>query len=157
MRETEILRIPKQNVLVHLALAGAEPRPVEILLAAHQAHEFRRQHVLDVLEEPLLFLPARDSASGVWEIVNKRWILWIRMSSEEEVDEELFDFAKKVRVDLQGKAQLEGELLYSAPEESARVSDYLNLPGRFFRLWEGEHVYLVNKSLVFRVVEMARG
>lgn len=151
MQKTEILRIRKLNVFVDLALAGAEPRPVEILLAEQLAHEFRRQHVLDLLEEPFPFLPARDSASGVWEIVNKRWILWIRIDSEEEVEEQLFDFEKKVRVDLQGGAQLEGELLYS--EESARVSDYLNLPGRFFRLWEGEHLYLVNKSLVLRIVE----
>lgn len=151
MKETEILRIPKQNVLVDLALAGAEPRSMELLLAEHLAHEFRRQHVLDLLEEPLPFLPARDAISGVWEIVNKRSMLWIRLGGEDEVDEVLFDFEKKVRVDLQGGAQLEGELLYS--EESPRVSDYLNLPGSFFRLWEGEHLYLVNKSLVLRVVE----
>lgn len=151
---TEILRIPKQTVLVDLALAGAEPRPVEILLAEQLAREFRRQHVLDLLEEPVSFFPARDSASGAWEIVNKRWLLWIRLGSGEEVDEELFDVAKKIRVDLQGGAPLEGELLHS--EESARVSDYLNLPGRFFRLWEGEHLYLVNKSFVLRIVETGK-
>ena len=50
-------------------------------------------------------------------------------------------------------APLEGELLYSAQEQETRVTDYMNIEGRFFRLWREDDVYLVNKSFVLRVIE----
>ena len=98
MRQTEILRVRQQNVPVELALADSAPRPVEIFLDEHQAHAFRRQHILDLLEGEAAFLPARDSTSGVWEIFNKDALLWIRVPLEPlgqsgaESSEELFDF-----------------------------------------------------------------
>ncbi len=160
MRQTELLRIRKQNVPVDLALPGAPPRPVEIFLAEHQAHEFRRQHVFDLLEQGAAFLPARDFASGVWEIFHKDALLWIRVplgptGENLEAGDELFDFEKRVRIELQGGDPLEGELLYSAPEQAARVVDYLNQEGRFFRLWQGDRLYLINKVFVLRVIELS--
>jgi hypothetical protein len=160
MRQTEILRVRKQNVPVELALADTPPRPVEIFLAEHQAHEFRRQHVLDLLEGGPAFLPARDTATGMWEIFNKEALLWIRVplgplgDSDATESEELFDFRSRVRIELHGGPALEGELLYSAPEEASRPVDYLNEASRFFRLWDTEHLYLVNRSFVLRVIEL---
>ena len=158
MRQTELLRVRKQNVPVELALPGSPPRPVEVFLAEHHAHEFRRQHVLDLLEQPAAFLPARDFTSGVWEVFNKDALLWIKVplspqGGGEEANDELFDFRQKVRVDLTSGAPLDGELLYSAQEQETRVTDYMNLEGRFFRLWREDDVYLVNKSYVLRVIE----
>ena len=60
-----------------------------------------------------------------------------------------------MRVDLIGAAPLAGELLYSAPEQSTRLVDYVNEPGRFLRLWAKETLYLINKAFVMRVVEIA--
>jgi hypothetical protein len=60
-----------------------------------------------------------------------------------------------VRVDLIGAEPLAGELLYFAPEQSTRLVDYLNEPGRFLRLWAKETLYLINKAFVLRVVEIA--
>ncbi|MEO8349236.1 MAG: hypothetical protein ABI610_10015, partial [Acidobacteriota bacterium] len=48
---------------------------------------------------------------------------------------------------------LEGEILYSAPEGSARVVDVMNRRERFFRVWSGDRVFLVNKDSVLRLVE----
>ncbi len=162
MRQTEILRIRKQAVLVELALAGSASRQVEVFLAEHEVHEFRRQHVIDLLQSVRSFLPARDWETGRWELFNKDVLLWIRVplaplgaDEPESEDEELFDFRKNVRVDLMEGVPLQGELLYSAREESTRMADYLNQAGRFFHLWQEEHLYLVNKSFVQRVVELA--
>ena len=160
VRQTELLRIRKQNVPVDLALPGAPPRPVEIFLAEHQAHEFRRQHVLDLLEQGPPFLPARDFATGVWEVLHKDALLWIRVAlgpqgETLEAGDELFDVEKRVRVEVSGGEPLEGDLLYSAPEQAARVVDYLNQDGRYFRLWEGDRLYLVNKAFVLRVIELS--
>jgi hypothetical protein len=160
---TEPLRIPKEAFAVELALAGAVPRRVEIFLAEQRANEFRRQVVLDLLEHVQAFLPARDAATGKWEIFNKDALLWIGVplapfgSQAPAVagEDELFEFRRPVRVDLIGGGPLEGELLYSAPEQSTRLVDYLNEPGRFLRLWSKETLYLINKAFVLRVVEIA--
>ena len=159
MRQTELLRVRKQNVPVEITLAGSDPRLVEVFLAEHQANQFRRQHVFDLLEQPSAFLPARDFASGVWEVFNKDALLWIKvplgpLGGVEEGGEELFDFRKKARVELLGGKPLDGDLLYSLPEPATRINDYLNREGRFFRLWQADFLYLVNKAFVVRVVEI---
>ena len=158
MRQTELLRVRKQNVPVELALPGSVPRPVEVFLSEHQAHQYRRQHVLDLLEQPAAFLPARDFASGVWEVFNKDALLWIKVplappGGDDEASDELFDFRKKVRVELFGGAPIDGDLLYSLPEPGTRINDYLNREGRCFRLWQPDHLFIVNKKFVLRVVE----
>jgi hypothetical protein len=160
MRQTELLRVKKQNVPVELALPGSPPRPVEVFLAEHQAHADRRQHVLDLLEQAAAFLPARDFVSGIWEVFNKEALLWIKVPLGAsgiggEGGEELFDYQKAVRVELLQGVPIDGELLYSLPEPAARINDYLNQPGRFFRLWQAEHLLLVNKAFVLRIVEKA--
>ena len=161
MTQTEPLRIPKEAFAVELALAGAVPRRVEIFLAEQRANEFRRQPVLDLLEHVQAFLPARDVATGTGEIFNKDALLWIGVplapfGSQAAVGEdELFEFRRPVRVDLIGGEPLTGEVLYSAPEQSTRLIDYVNEPGRFLRLWAKETLYLINKTFVLRVVQIA--
>jgi hypothetical protein len=153
------LRIRKQAVAVELALAAGEPRRVEVFVAEHRDKEFRRQDVLDLLEHVQAFLPARDVASGHWEIFNKDTLLWIGVplspfgSEQTGAAEELFEFRHPVRVDLIGTRSLEGEFLYSAPAESTRIVDYVNEPGRFLRLWTNDRLYLINKAFVLRLVE----
>ena len=156
--QTEVLRVRKQNVVVDLALAGVSPRRMELFLPEQPTSEDRRAQVLHLVEKGLTFLPARDSASGSWEIINRNAVLWIRISMEDlgalgEDADELFEFRQKVRVDLMSGAPLDGELLYSAQEQETRVTDYMNIEGRFFRLWREDDVYLVNKSFVLRVIE----
>ena len=152
--QTEFLRVRKQNVAVDLALAGISPRRMELFLPEQPTREDRRQQVLHFLETGLTFLPARD-ASGRWEILNRDAIVWIRISLGEigEDADELFDFRQRVRVDLTSGEPLDGELLYSAQEQETRVTDYMNFEGRFFRLWHGDDVYIVNKSFVLRIIE----
>ena len=155
------LRIRKLAVAVDLAMTAGPPRQVEVFLAEHRAREFRRQHVLDLLEHVQAFLPARDCTSGGWEIFNKDALLWIGVplspfgAEPAGATEELFEFRRPVHVDLVGAPTLAGELLYSAPEQSTRLVDYLNEPGRFLRLWATDRLYLINKAFVLRVVEAA--
>jgi hypothetical protein len=158
LSQTEPLRIRKQAVAVDLTLAGGRPRRVEIFLAEHRANEFRRQDVLDLLEHTQAFLPVQSVGTNVREIVNKDALLWIGVplapfGSETDAPEELFEFRHPVRVELLGADPLEGELLYSAREESTRIVDYLNETGRFLRLWAKDRLYLINKTFVLRVVE----
>lgn len=153
--QTELLRVRKLNVAVDLALTGSAPRQVEIYLAEQPTQEDRRQQVLDLLEKGMPFLPARDMETGRWEIFSRDAVLWVRipLAGLGDGGEELFEIRQRVCVDLISGQALAGELLWSAEESSTRVTDYMNSEGRFFRLWQEEHVLLVNKSCVLRVVE----
>jgi hypothetical protein len=157
VNQTE-LRVSTKAVAVDLTLAGGRPRRVEIFLAEHRANEFRRQDVLDLLENVNAFLPVRDARSADREIINKDALLWIGVplapfGTEPDAAEELFEFRRPVRVELLGTSSIDGDLLYSAREESTRIVDYLNETGRFVRLWARDRLYLINKTYVLRIVE----
>ena len=154
------LRIRKNAVAVDLALARGEPRRVEVFVAEHRDREFRPEGVLNLLEHEQAFLPARDVATGSGELFNKDAVLWIRVPlaslRTEPSATELFEFRRPVRVDLAEGQSLAGELLYSAPDESTRLVDYVNEPGRFLRLWTKDFLYLINKAFVLRLIEVTR-
>lgn len=157
MLQARSLQVRKDPFEVELALASGSPRRVELYLAEHGPHAFVRQRVLDLLNEVESFLPARDLETGERESFNSRAVLWIAASraslDAEGSADELFEHRRLVRVDLSGGGALAGEVLYSAPDGETRLVDYLNRRERFFRLWEGDRVVLVNKDFVLRVVE----
>jgi hypothetical protein len=157
MSQAKPLRVRKEPLEVELALAGATPRRVELYLAEHGSHGFSRQRVRELIEQSECFLPACDGATGGWESFNARAVVWIALSracaDADGAAEELYDHRRLVRVEFERGEPLEGEILYSAPEGSARVVDVLNRRERYFRLWSGDRVYLVNKDSVLRVVE----
>ena len=161
MRSSAQLRIRKEPLSVELLLAGDPPRRVELFLAEHGSRDFNRQRVLDLLEEAGPFLPVRDLETGEWESFNSHAVVWIGMSGAsidaEGPSDELFEHRRSVRVSLVGGASLEGEVLYSAPDGGSRLVDHLNRKERFFRLWNGERVFLVNKGSVLRVVDKGDG
>ncbi len=155
--ETEFLRVRKQNVAVDLTLAGTLPRRVELFLADPVRPDDLRNQVMTLLESGTPFLPARDCVTSGWEIFSRDAVLWVRIPLADLAaageTEELFDIRQKVRVDLKSADPLTGELLWSAEQRATRVTDYMNSEGRFFRLWQEEHVLLVNRSYVLRVIE----
>lgn len=156
--DTEILRVRKQILAVDLALSGIAPRRVEVFLAERENPGNRRRRLFDLLERGTTFLPARDSTTGVWEIVNRDLVVSVRVAQSafaEDGDDadELYDIRQRVRVDLTTGDAISGELLYSAAETLTRVTDYMNQTERFFRLWTEEDLFLIQKSFVARVIE----
>lgn len=162
------IKVPKIPVTVDVTLEGQPVRALEIFIAEHQSHAYRRQHVIDLLESPdASFLPARDVDADEFSLFNKEALVTVGIPLSdgelpveeipETIDDELFDIRAMVRVDLRRSGSVTGRVLYSPPARQARVADYLNQPGRFFRLWTDSHVYLINKAYVVRVAELPEG
>jgi hypothetical protein len=150
------LRVPKRAVTVELALVARAACRVDLFVAEHHAHDFRPEDVLDLLEDPPAFLPAReitDDGGGSWFVLNKDTVVWVALHGGVR-DEDLYDTRQDVGVELTSGTLLRGELLFSAPDGHNRLSDHLNGSGRFLRLWAPDRVYLVNKTYVLRVVEL---
>lgn len=161
MPQSESLRVRKERLEVELVLAGGSPRRVELFLAEHGSHDFNRQRVIELLDQAGSFLPGRDLETGEWESFNPRAVVWIGMSGSsidaEGSGDELFEHRRSVRISLAAGDWLEGEVLYSAPDAGPRLVDHLNRNERYFRLWRGDQVFLVNKEWVLRVVENGQG
>jgi hypothetical protein len=124
-----------------------------VFLAEHQDHSWHRQEVLDLLELEEPFFPAHDEDADVWMLVGRSAVVWVAIDNEVESDDEepLFDYRREVSLDLYGGRSLEGQLLYAAPPEQARLMDYMNATHGFFRVFTAERVYLVARSAVLRV------
>jgi hypothetical protein len=158
------LRLPKIPVEIEIAVVGGAIRTVRVFVAQHQEHDYRRQHLIDLLEAPKPFLATQPADGEPFELANKATVVWAALALddgalpiEEEADDrepELYDVQTQVRVDLVGLESLAGQVLYSPPSGRARVYDYLNQGGRFFRLWTADKLYLVNKDHTLRVVEL---
>ncbi len=153
------LRIPTKKLTVKLILDGDKTHSVVLHLAEHE------QNLIDLLQTDQSFMPVRDAADGSWCIVNKSSLLWAsiilqngRLPINVDVDEEaLYDKQAKIEVHLASGESLEGKILYSPPQGRGRVTDHMNRPAHFFRLWTPDHLYLVNKSRVLRIVEIDEG
>jgi hypothetical protein len=152
-------RVPKRVVTVEVELLGRAPERAQVFVAAGEGGDAARHAVVDLLEKESAFLPTQSESDRSPQIFNKDSVVWVAIAGDaaasEGADEEdtLFEYRHEVRVELVGGGHLTGELLYSLPADHARVVDYLNAPGRFFRLWTGDRLFLVNKAFVERVFE----
>ncbi len=172
------LRLPTLAVVVDLARTSAAPVRVE-LFVADVPRRGRTELVGDVaamLDAEPAFVPVRELevAAGPQVVaLNKHSILWIEMSLRdvgggprsdavpEEVDPyepseilQLFDHRHDLRVELDTGTVVEGHVLYSSPADRPRLTDHLNAPVRFLRLWTADALRLVNKQHIVRVLEL---
>jgi hypothetical protein len=146
--------VPMRAVTVELALFGRAAERARVFVAAHDEGRATRHAVVALLEQEQPFVPTQADSDRTPQVINKDAILWIAVDSRaEDADEALLDYRHVVRVELVGGTPLAGELLYTLPVDHARLVDFLNGPGRFFRLWTGTRLYLINKGYVERVVE----
>ncbi len=147
------LRVPKRRVPVEVALAGHAARPAEVFLAETSAHSHRPERLSDLLDGATSFVPVLEDGRAA--LLGRSSLLWVSVDNGvlEEDELELFSHRKKVTLELRDGSSLEGELLYTAPMESARVADFLNGHDRCFRVWQASRTYFVIKEHVLRVVE----
>lgn len=150
------LRIPTKELTVELTLLGGVGTTVALHLAEHE------QNLIDRLEEDQPFLPVRETGGSDWSIINKNGLLWAsivlvdgRLPIDVDVEEApLFDRQVEVRVDFVQGDPLHGKILYSPPAGQTRVTDHINRPDLFFRLWTSDHLFIVNKAHVLRIIEI---
>ena len=151
--------VPRRPVRVELTLLGRATESATVYVAAIEGGAAERHAVLALLEQPPTFLPTQAASDRTPQLINKDQVTWLAIASDKasdagaDDDDALFEYRHEVRVELCGGDMLVGELLYTLPPDHARVADYLNGPGRFFRLRTVDRLFLVNKSFVERVVE----
>ena len=153
---TETYRIPMAKIPVRLLLSNRRTHRVEVFVPLRHAMDPHGKVLRDLLEQPEPFLPAHDMDSDAYLLIQRSAVLWA--SAEKELEREvehleLFDHRARVRVELEGGSQLDGELYYTAPTSRPRVVDHLNNEERFFFLHRRNRLFVVAKSHVINVIE----
>ena len=148
--------VPKRRIAADVLLWGTAPRPAELFVAEHEEQSYRRAGLGELLEHARPFLPAWDPAEGCAVFINKSQLVWLATAPEPDEDDDglvRFEQRQPACVELVGGGMLEGDVLYSAPAERARLSDHLNEASRYLRLRTAERLMFVGKSFVLRAFE----
>ena len=112
--------------------------------------------VLDRLNDPNLFLTLSVGGDNPVLFLNKIQLVRADVSSEEHAPEtaELLAHAsvERIRVQLINGEQLTGTVLIEAPAGRRRLSDFLNTQPAFLPLQGTEHLHLLHKRFISRIV-----
>ena len=153
------LQVPKQRVEVEI-LACGERRAVTVFLSEFVPERAGPERVSDLLERDEPFFPALDHTTARMTFVSRAAVVLARVPRELE-EHDAHDVAAptehEVEVRLLDGEVVRGIVSYVLAPENARPVDFLNEPGRFFRLLVAtDYVLLVNKQHVACVTLVSR-
>lgn len=148
----EELRVPKRATRVDVPFAGGTTSEVEVYLADIGEG---REHLSDLLEGVLEFLPARAADGGATALLRRASIAVATVDAGVETagpTPVTTPTEQRVTVHLVDGSSLSGVVRYVLAGESSRVLDHLNESTRFFAVWSGSRVALVAKAHVASVI-----
>jgi hypothetical protein len=130
---------------------------LRLFLAAQAETHSGYERPSDLLEGPSGFLPALDEG-GDGIIVRRSALVVVSVSAGHEPGSGLEGEGDvrpgsrmQVEVTLHDGTVLEGEVVYAMPEGRSRLIDFLNAPGRFLPLRDGETLHFINKEWIVNV------
>jgi hypothetical protein len=150
------LRIPTLALDAEILCADGKSFQGRIFLpvaSSHHSGPMRPDEWLNDGATPFFpFLPRNSSASV---ILNKAEVVVLTVLAETAPDEEGVQSPRRnVRVECRDRT-VSGAVVIDMPEGHQRVLDYLNAPGPFLVVREGQKHHLVRKSRITRVSEPA--
>ncbi|WP_249621136.1 hypothetical protein [Desulfuromonas sp. CSMB_57] len=144
-------KITKTRQEVRLTLADGSDVAGEVFLSLYDVRGQKPQRVGNLLNDSEdAFVPVKTAGGTVH--INTANIVMAATPAVDEGDE-LMMLGKKYRVQvttLHGKT-VEGDIFVDLPQDRSRVSDYLNRPDRFYRLFVSEHIVYIGARFVISV------
>ena len=113
---------------------------------------------VEMLDEPVEFFPFQPEEGGPPFLLNKRELLLMTVPAAADLtspadEESPAGVERRVIVEC-GAHRVEGTLLIEMPPAQSRVLDWVNRPGRFLVVRDGDLHHLVQKLRITRVVEV---
>jgi hypothetical protein len=151
-----VFTVPKDRLSVTIRLDKGVTLEGEIFLEPVAVDLSLHQKIVAFLETGNAFFPLKLDAAGKTEFINTKnvWILDITVPEGRDGDYFSFRPMHSVSVSMHfcdGKT-VSGELMAEVSEERARLSDCLNLPGRFLSVKLGRKMRYINKDALQKVV-----
>lgn len=151
-----MLKIPKYTVEVELKSFTGGSKSSSIYVAEELTVDGRSERLQDIFSTRR-FVPVR--VHGELELVSAAHVLWLRLDLigaldelDPQAEQGLGASCAKVQVSLEDESVVEGSLRYYMPAGNRRVADYLDLAPRWIPVRTDDHLYLINRDRIVRVV-----
>ena len=156
MNTSAAFAVPKDRLTVTLRLSREILIEGEIFLESIAEGLSIHQKLTAFLENSSVFFPIKIIPEGVTEFISKRSVRTIEVNFPDEPEAGYFAHLHMhtipVKVFFHDGDSTSGELMAEVPKEKARLSDCLNLPGRFIDVRTGKKMCYINKEALQKVV-----
>ncbi len=142
--------VPKEKQLVTVHLIGGEAQEGNIYLEFFSEARTLHQKITAFLEDKKDFFPLSRGTTP--EFVNKSAIRMVEVHYPEEQSSFDIMHVELVTVIFRDGSQVSGDLLADVPDERKRLSDCLNLSGRFLCTRTYGKISYINKQAVLKVI-----
>lgn len=159
---TDLFRVPKRQVPVHVVLPGRPPLALNLFLSeCAEAHD-GAERPSDLMNGETTFFPATD-LHGATVFLQRDAVMMLTVATAHEIPPgsalaQALDSGEATRVQLdvllEDGSSLRGTLRFLMPEGKRRLQDFLNLPDRFLALEDGERVHLIQKRRIVRLAPL---
>jgi len=147
--------VPKERQEVTVRLIGGEVLEGAIFLEYAPAEVKVYQKVGGFLEDGNGFFPLVPTGGGSPEFINKQNVKTVELAYRAEQEENGLALSLMQIVNITAifvdESTINGSLLAEVPVEKARLSDCLNLPGRFLTVKINGRICFVNKDALRKV------
>jgi hypothetical protein len=142
--------VPKEKQLVTVHLLGGESREGNIYLEFYSEARTLHQKVIAFLEDKNDFFPL--SHGTMPDFICKNAIRMVQVHFPKE--EDTFDImhVELVTIIFRDGSQVSGDLLSDVPDDRKRLSDCLNLAGRFLCTKTYGEISYINKDAILKVI-----
>lgn len=143
--------VPKEKQLVTVYLLGGDTLEGNIFLEFYPEARTLHQKMLAFFEDDKDFFPL--SSHGTPDFINKHAARMVEVHYPED-EEETFTLmhVELVTVVFRDGAQVSGDLMADVPQERRRLSDCLNLTGRYICTKAYGKICYINKEAVLKVI-----
>jgi len=146
--------VPKEKQLVTVYLLGGDSREGNIFLEYYPDARTLHQKLLAFFEDTKDFFPL--SSGGTPEFLYKRAVRMVEVHYPEEEASFSLMHVEMVTVIFRDGTQVSGDLMADVPDERKRLSDSLNLSGRYLCTRAYGKVCYINKEAVLKVISAGR-
>jgi hypothetical protein len=146
--------VPKEKQLVTVYLLGGDTVEGNIFLEYFPEARTLHQKLLAFFEDKKDFFPL--SSGGTPEFINKHAARMVEVHYPEEDEDFNLMHVELVTVVFRDGAQVSGDLMADVPQERRRLSDCLNLTGRYICTRAYGKVCYINKEAVLKVISAGR-
>jgi hypothetical protein len=149
------LRVPTIALPAEVVTVDGRTARGRIFIPAASHNHDGAMRAEEWMNEQADFFPFLPDAASEPELLNRHEVLVLTVPAHADAGDLVPGMRlpeRSVSIDCRGR-RLSGTLVIDMPEEHSRVLDYLNRPGRFLTLRDGQRHHLIQKDRITRVQE----
>jgi hypothetical protein len=148
----EEFRVPTTPIEAELQFVDGRALRGTVFVPASTSVHSGPERVDEWVNEAASFFAFRPEGTEGAELVGKRGVVRLSVSASAAREDTPTEVERsRVVIECSG-SRFEGDIRLDMPDHQRRVIDYVNQPGAFISLHDGETVHLIQKRLVIRII-----